>query len=317
MTRKVIISGLFVLCIVLSNTPFTSAQNKQDAQSSNFTVPFHRVAKMIMVKATIKDQQGFLILDTGSPKIILNAAHFNPRIDGQLINDFKGNSSEVQTGFFSFSIGQVNIKNKRAILADLSHLEHKRNIKILGMVGSSMLKEYEILFDYAAKELTFFQLDKKGKRLGSTPFYTGPAHILPFKSKGHLACIEVSIGTTFLNVALDSGAGLNILDPGFQDELAGYCSDLRPAIVKGFSKQEARVNTFLLAGLQLVDFSFPPMRTFFNKLNQINNNLPGKKVDGLFGFEFFRHYMISINYKKKEVSIWDADRNDHMITRSD
>lgn len=307
MTTKVILSGLLIFCFALpSNAQFQK-------ESGFFSVPFHQSAKLILVEATVDKQKGFFILDTGSPELILNSAHFNYRRSGSEFKDIGGYAVNTQAYFVSFSLGDIRIRSKRSLIIDLSHLERKRNIKILGMIGYSVLNKHELLIDYEAKELGFFKLDKKGNRLGFSSSYSSSVHKMAFNMKGHLPCMEISIGEHAFCVALDSGAGVNLLNPQLQKQLAPFCSDVRPTNVTSFSRQGFSSNAALLKGVSLAGVEYPPMRTLFKSIHTLNKDLGVRKIDGLFGFEFLRHNTISINYKKKELTFWKTYQKDILI----
>ena len=316
MTRKATTLSFVLVLMIFSAKTSLIAKSKPEPKPNQFTVPFHYIAKLIMIEVTVNGKQGLLILDTGSPNLVLNAAHFYRKRRGKVINGLNGNISQTQSAVISFSLGQISIENKLVNLVDLRHLEQNRNIKILGISGKNILKEYEIMIQYATKELTFFKLDKKGSRLSRNPYYSEPTHIIPFRMKGHLPCIEVSVGKKSFNIALDTGAGINLLDSKYMEQLTASCSDIRQVKVKGLSKKVVKANTALLNSIQLRDISYPPMRTLFKSMNRLNNNLRGKKIDGLFGSEFLRHYRISFNYRKKELLIWEEENAEDLFTKS-
>lgn len=253
------------------------------------------------------NQTGLFILDTGTQELILNTAHVNRPDGGRTIRDVGGHSAKLKTGYFSFSLGKINIKQKRAFLADLRHLESRRNIRILGLIGFSILEDYEIVIDYATKKLTFFELDSKGNRLAASPVRPEPPLALPIKLKGHLPCMEVRIGRESFFLALDTGAGLNVLDTRIRERIASLTEDKR-ANVKGISRRQIRTQTVMVEGFQLKAVTFPPMRTFFKSLDRLNEHVTGQDIDGLLGYEFLRHCRTALNYRKRELSVW-VDEN--------
>lgn len=304
---------LFIFCCFC----LSKAQSKKDKEYNLFSVSFKLIAKMIFAEATVDGQTGYFIVDTGAPELILNKSYFNSQRGAHTIQDARGYSANLQTTFVSFSLAAIHIKNKRAFVADLKHLERDRHIKILGVIGQSVFKNHELILDYDSKELIFIKLDKKGNRLSISPFYSEPARKIAFKLNGHLPCIEAAIGGTFFTIGIDSGAGLNVLDVRFQEQLAPYCSDFRQANIQSFSRLKTSSKAALLESVELEEMKYPAMRTAFREVDALSKGLGPGKVHGLFGYEFLRHYTISINYKKKELSIWDADINESLITRFD
>lgn len=303
MTPKAGSSGLLITLLYFVHLQVSAGPL---VSPGSFTVPFHLIAKLIIVEATVDDHTGLFILDTGTEELILNAAHVNRPTGGRTIRDVGGHSAKLKTGYFSFSLGKINIKQKRAFLADLRHLERNRNIHILGLIGYSILEDYEIVLDYTAKKLTFFELDRKGNRLTASSGQREPSHIIPFKLKGHFPCFDIRIGGESFFVALDTGAGLNVLDARVRERIA--CSaDGKRANIKGISRQQIQTVTLLMDGFQIEEVPYPSMLTIFKSLDRLNEFITGRDIDGLLGYEFLHHYRTALNYRKKELSVFGEE----------
>lgn len=306
MVGKVFTSGLAILCFLLSWR--AAAQPPDPNVAGRSAVPFHLIANLIMVEAVVNGQQGLFILDTGTEELTLNAAYVDQAMGTNTIKDFRGNATNFKTAYFSFSLGGIYFKRKRAFIADLRHLEKRRNIRIAGLIGYRVLRNHEMILDYDAKMLTFFELDRRGNRLNSSPAHEEPARTFPFKLRGHLACIELNIGKEKLQAALDTGSGLNVFHQGLQKQLAAFNSEDKATNINGLSRQSYQSVTVKMEGVKLADMPCPPMRTLFAPLFALNDHITGGGIDALLGYEFLRHFKISLNFRKKELSIWVRDR---------
>lgn len=49
-----------------------------------------------------------------------------------------------------------------AKITDLSHIENKRGIKILGLIGIDLLKDFGMIFDFSGRQLELHCLDDDG-----------------------------------------------------------------------------------------------------------------------------------------------------------
>lgn len=300
MFPKIPPSFLILLWLLAFNNSLVNAQKKQPTSSDFCKVSFHLIAKLIMVEATVNNKKGLFIIDTGSPELILNAAWFKNSKIKNSIGDITDNSTQLSTRYVAFSLRNIHLKKKRALIADLRHLEANRKIQILGIIGFSILKNFELILDYRAKEIWLFPAKKKIPR---HPFLKKPSHVIPFYLKGHLPVVQITIGTHVLEVILDTGAGINMLRREWQNLLQPHCADSRPIIVKSFHPQALHAFSAFLHGVSLADISFPPMRTFFKQLKSPNL----KRIDGIFGYELLRHYTVAFNFPKREWSLWVSE----------
>lgn len=283
------------------------------SQPDAFTMPFHLIAKLILVEATVEGKQGLFILDTGMDRVVLNTAHFPQGAEpapGQTtvtISNFHGSSLTARTDYYSLQLGELRIRQQLVLLANLSHLEKNRNVSILGLIGYPVLRDFEIVMDYQAKELTFFRLDKKGNRRIGTAYFPEPAVVVPIQLADHMPCLDITVGREQLLVGLDSGAGINVFAAQTSPLFYEHASRYRPASVRNLDSRPVAAEVVLLDSIGIAGITYPPMRAIFQHLGNTNPHLARNNIQGLLGYEFLRHHKTAINYRKKELSIWLID----------
>jgi len=130
----------------------------------SITIPLKRVGRLFLIEANIDNQIGNLIFDTGSSGLVLNKTYFRKNI---MIS--KGNGGGITgaigdvycTNVDRLQISDLYYENVKADVADLGHIENRRGVKILGLFGLNMIKNFEIVFDVNNSELQLNRLDKK------------------------------------------------------------------------------------------------------------------------------------------------------------
>ena len=174
------------------------------------------------------------------PSLILNKKYFG---DAKGVFDdqasavgVNGQVSGVLAKDASLEIGGQKWKNVYAHLYDLAYLEEAKGIRIMGLIGSLIFRNYELAIDFELRHLVLSRLDKQGGKLDAYYNYPPPDVIVPFKRKGHMPYIEATVEGYPLNLGIDSGAGIALLINKKQ-------ADLRPFMIAGDSIQDQRLGS--------------------------------------------------------------------------
>lgn len=294
------------LLLFLAASPIYSQISPSD-NPNRITLPFFPAGHSILLGATIDGREGFVILDTGAPMLILNAQHFSGSPDlsaGQPAIGLNGPARSTATTHATLQLGGLVWKNEYARLYDLTHLEAAKKVTILGLLGGGLFRDFELIIDAAAHQLHFFRLDPQGRPLDPDDAFTAPDLVLPFKRKGHLPYVEAGVGDQRLRLAIDSGAGVAVLRRDRQARLRPFLEVAKTIRVRGIGGDSQSLPTLWLHELTLGDLPFPPQKVVLTHLRPINQLLGGPELDGLLGFEFLRHYRTAINFKKREIRLW-------------
>ena len=260
---------------------------------------------LIMVMAEVDGKSGFFILDTGAPDLILNQRIFHGTETDELFRDINGADLNMQAKTVRLSIGGFKMIAD-AFITDFTSIEEATNLHVLGVIGNSIFKNTEVVFDFVFKELTIYRLDRKGDPLQVRSLHEPPLEAMPFELKGSMPVIDIFIGGQNRKMAIDSGAGMNVLDEEHRLDIEPWVEQMEEKYLVGFGREPKLTPAVLVAKSSVGAIQCPPMRTFLVSLKDLNEELPGPKLDGIIGFEFLSRYRVAINYKKMEFRIWNS-----------
>lgn len=261
--------------------------------------PFKLVNNLPIVQATVDGRSGGFLLDTGAEVMLLNQDYFQGR-------PTTGPAGAGATGAFEkatsyrvrhFEWQGIVFRSASVTAVDLSHVGAP---SLLGLIGTALLAHYAVTLDYQKSQLTL-------RAPGAPAPATKPRLTLPFVLRGHLPVIPVTIAGREYELAIDSGASVNMLNDKhfttltaelakpFTTALGGAASRVRA--VRGGTIQQATLGKRL---------PLANMVTIFTTIKPLTK---GKftSIDGILGYEFLRQYQVTINYPKGVVELrWEV-----------
>jgi len=271
---------------------------------NTFRIPFKLIDHLIVVEAELQDQKGNFIIDTGSETLILNKVHFPEKYSltktkvtsagvlNEAVNPYEKYLEE-------FILNNLSLKDAKSHVIDLSHIEKKKNMNLLGIIGYNILKDYEVFIDLHLNQITLSRLDKYGNKLDTRGYLEKIVDSIPFILKKHSIVLETYVGEEKMNFALDSGAEFNQLNTNKSTKVIQYFIPSKRVVLSGASSQKAEVMAGKLYRIKLSDnVYFGPMNTIITNLNRMNKAF-GVNLDGVMGYEFFAQKRTIINYKKE------------------
>ena len=265
--------------------------------NSILTTSFELINGMIFVEASINEQQGHFILDTGAPLTIVNskAKHKNALQANGISQTFMVASTEVE----SFEWAGIKKEQFEAIAIDISHLERASQRSILGLIGYDMIKNYEILIDYQKREIQLFNARKNEWHNRHQPIES-----FSFMVQDHLPVLKVKIGKKTYYFGLDTGAEVNLIDLAQKGKIAtDLMSSCKVEEIQGVDKMVNEVFATTIYETKVKNTSFKNMKYIFTDIAHLKAN-SALRIDGLLGFPFFSQYKCSINYQKRKIYLW-------------
>lgn len=267
-----------------------------EPESSALVLPFELRRNLIWVTATVNQQSGSFILDTGAPTLLLN--NHGEQAEPSIYGIGSGGSVALQKEkVASFQLAGVEHGNQPAYRVDLSGIAERAQADVLGMIGHKQLRNYELLIDYANEEVHLLSSSKTEKSLK-------PRFSIPFTYQGHLPIITLRHGKKKYHFAIDTGAGSNLFHRDGAAELPTIIKLTGESIrIQGLDGRQnnrviGQVNGFSMAGEPL-----PTTPFVITDLNHLHSN-SGKQIDGILGTDFLKNYRISINFRKRRIHIW-------------
>jgi len=263
------------------------------------SIPFQVVNKMIYLEAGIDQEKGVCIVDTGCPGVIINRAASANRESMQaktLSSDLEIHSTVIK----QLCLGELEVENIPGLAIPFGQFASGHKEKVLGLVGYTLFKDYETLFDFENKILHLFPYQNAALHRTASPVKQ-----IKFSMEGHLPIITLEIGDRKLYFGLDTGAATNILD-------AALIKELPEEIVKYLPMEQMRclngeyqdVEAAVISQLAVEDYPLQAMKFLFVNLSEANKSM-GQQLDGLLGYAFFTQLLCSINYHQRQLSLWE------------
>lgn len=282
-----------------------SADSQIEASDSeHINIPFELLGKLILVQATLDGVQRNFLLDSGSPRVILNSKYVQNRDSlSKIISNTKGVNGSV-SGIDIHKIDEldfhgIRMKDQEVVTADLSNLEEGLGGEIYGLIGYDMIKEHDILFDYHKNQIVLIQPEKTEAFLEKE--YSGTQkEIIPFRLQNHIPVVTAQIGDKELSYGIDCGAETNLLDddlfPSFEKETVNIKQDTLSGlghIVKYVQSGDIEKTIF-------GNIEFSKLRTVFSDISHINEGY-SLQLDGLIGYEVLARQPSLISFERKEL----------------
>ncbi len=290
---------------------FRTIQAAPDEDISNLNsmpdyleLPFIDKDGMIIIRGILDGVEGNFILDTGAPRLIINS---EPSYQGESISLGSSGVNGALTGLDikhlnSFQFGEIVRKDFDALTADLSALQKELSINVLGLIGQSQIRDFELYIDYSSKMIKLYRLDESGNITGGTK-PDPPRFKTNFDLALHIPIIKCKIGKQEVNFGLDTGAQVNLINESDSLKFQSYYIETSIDTLLGADNNSREVGVGELTGLSIEEMTFQPMRTLVSDISHINE-ASDRHMDGILGYELFKFQPISINYIKQSISFY-------------
>ncbi len=294
---------LFTSCGVHSEI-YWSEESSVEENLSPLQIPLYKLSKLILIKGEVRGESGYFIFDTGAPGLVLNEAHFEDyELDPtRKVTGVNGQLHDARILYVrNLKLGEVAFKQQTADLIDLSHIEKKRNVKILGLLGVDLFRGVELEIDLHKHILKIFKTDKDGNRLyANAPKYRSDLISMPFKYSGALIELQAEINSQLYRIAFDTGSETLLLDKNLvvRDKIYTSLISNQTLLSTDGSKSgiEIRQLENIKIGLNLKKVT--TLTTDFKKLRS-----HGINVDGLIGYDLLASGIVTINFRNRVLHI--------------
>jgi len=277
------------------------------------TIPLKRVGRLFLIEARIDNITGNFVFDTGSSRLVLNKTYFRKYIvmDEEVAGGVTGSTEGIgRTTVRSLEVADLRFTGLSADVTSLGHIENRRGVKILGLLGLSLLKNMEIVIDLNRSELRLFRLDKKGNRVGKlnqTKFDLTER----VEEHNNILLVKVKIGGKVLDFCLDSGAESNVLSSFSSKTVLSTITILRRSDMVGVGSGQSDVLYGMMNDFNLGGRRFPSMKTIITGLDKMSKSY-GMVIDGMLGYDFFSQGEVCINMIRNEMGIYFAKSTDNL-----
>ena len=233
---------------------------------SNKIVDFKLVQGIILVQATVNDEQGYLAFDTGAMQTALHRKYFSD-IQGKELKIAKfsegmKNDMATEITIHSLSFSNVTLTDRKAMLMDLSYVEDRLaafepSLRLLGTMGIDIIRHFSVMLDYQEGKIT---LNPSGR----FDRYT----CVPLRMEA-LPVVEIKIGDGQYRFVLDTGANACLLGKALQELLP-----VQPV--------EGAPNVFHIPLVSLENHEYRDVASVFADISAIQSKV---SVDGVIGYQ--------------------------------
>lgn len=280
--------------------------------TSSATLRFLRAGNLILLKAKADTTEGYFILDTGAPYLILNMTYFRdyPSIsfseDGEQGGITGSVTAYAPTKLEKFSLGPFHYHNIHADRINLGHIESVKGVKILGLLGLQLFKKFEMIIDYETNTIYLHLISKKeAKTYKNEMLKDATSHyVLPFVIQEHKMMVKATFGTKSLTFIIDTGAESNVIDSRLPNSILEAITVSRRVTLRG--NGGARVDALYgdISDLKIGDIPLGKLPVLVTNLEKMCSAYNTNCLDGMFGFDFLSQHKIGFNFVNRKMYIW-------------
>ncbi len=288
-------------------TPYMNRANpKPKGDFTKLVIPLKHVQNLMMIEVSINGESGNLILDTGAPYLVLNKTYFRKGATktDQVANGITGPGGDVSTTKVKrLQLQELYFENVEADITNLAQIENSKGVKVLGLMGTNLFSEFEVLIDVRSDVLTIFKLNKQGIRLDSSEIYKQADFTIPIDVRNNIIYIEGNINDKKMRFCFDSGAEVNVLSTKVNKHVLEEFVVQRRSLLVGSGGQRAEVISGVVKQVNIGAQNFMTMHTYLTSLVELQR-IYDHYFDGILGYPLMFNGSVSINFKKKEFSMY-------------
>lgn len=273
-------------------------------------IPFILSHNLITVKVLFNGEEKNFILDSGSPKVILNSKYLNLNRDS--INKRSISSTQGVEGNISgmdiqkiqeLSLGGIKLSKQEVLTLDLSHIEKELDTQIFGLIGYEFIKEYDVLFDYLEQKITLIdpeyypdyyknQLSKCQLKVNS------------IQMKKHIPVVEANINGITIKFGIDCGAESNLIDNDLFPKLKHGVKKMDSDELIGVANKTQKVKSGQLRKMVIGNKEFQNIYSVFSDMPHLSEGYD-IEIDGLLGFPILSRQKTLLSFARKELVFID------------
>lgn len=267
-------------------------------KTDSVIIPLKRAGRLFLIEATVDGESGNFVFDSGANGLVLNSTYFRGHVK------WGGKASSGVTGSVGI-VDQVTVERLEfsdlkysglvADLANLGHIENRRGVKILGLLGFSLLRSMEIVFDPVNSELKLFRIDKSGKRVNAKSMRFRSEYVAKIEGSSNVLFLKGNIKERILNFCIDTGAETNALSSDLNKKVMSTITITRRAVLKGVGGSNSEVLFGRMNEFSVGPRKFSGMETVITNLDALSEAY-GTHIDGMLGFSFLEHGVFCINF---------------------
>lgn len=253
--------------------------------------PMYSLGGFLVVRAEVDGIEGNYVLDSGAPGLIVNrpARPGDVLVSAEALN---GGIAFARTTVESFAWGAVRQQGITAYAVDLDYLTEALGTRIDGMIGYDQLRVAPLTLDFDAGSLTQHSTENR--------FEPTAAVRLRMRMRGHVPALKGRIDGRRLRLALDTGAGVNVLDDDRLRRLGDDAHEpMDDMLLRGLDANSQRVPRARVHLTEIADANWIGLPFAFADLSGFAK--AGLRVDGVLGKEWLQRHRVTLDYGRGHV----------------
>jgi hypothetical protein len=280
-----------------------------DADTVSCVIPFTRVEKLILIKGKADSTEGNFIFDTGAPGLVLNVTYFRSYpITGTMDGEQKGIAGNAdfygKTTVNNFKLGTFSYYKVDADFVNLGHLESKRGVKILGLLGVSMFTQCEVIIDYEKNEIHLHYISKKERNTYQHEMITNAKNVVSsrFDLDENRILVKTSLAGKDLKFVVDFGSESNILDSRLPGKVLDSMEVTGRVLLNGAGTKTLEALSGTVMGFEVAGMETAPLPVIVTDLRYTCFG-DGQCINGVLGYDFLSRYKLCFNFVKRMLYI--------------
>lgn len=303
--------GLIDELAIIKNASVSSGAEKSAVRvveaPDTLSIPFAFQKGLLYVKAAVDGREGWFLLDTGSPEMILNRAYFSdslmPVPGDNSYTGINGRMEDVMVRRMRhFQLGAFTLRNFAAMVMPDANEAFADGLPVLGSIGYNTIRDFEVCFRLQQGNLLLIKTDSAGNYASGEIQLPPVKQMASFEMRRHIPVVVMTVGEHSLRMGIDCGAANNVLFMAKKELVMPWMEQWDEVSLIG---QEGVSNMVERAYLKLATIGTLPFKNMLTIVtdNNMQYNAATDKtaLDGLLGIEFLKCYTTSINFRKKQV----------------
>jgi hypothetical protein len=277
--------------------------------SVSCVIPFSRAGNLILLKAKADSTEGNFILDTGSPYLVLNLTYFRDYPATQLAEEDGGmagtNSHVLRTTVNHLSFDAINYYRVEANLVNLGHIENSKGVKILGLLGMQLFRQFEMIIDYDKNMIYLHRIGKKEATVYMHEMLrdTSAYRVIPIDIINDRVLARTEIAGKKLRLMIDFAAESNVLDSRLPDKVFENVAITRRIILNGIGGKKVEALYGDLSSMKIGNQETGVLPVLITNLEKTCFSYESC-IDGILGFDFLSLHKIGFNFVNRKMYIW-------------
>lgn len=280
------------------------------SSDSTSVIPFTRAGNLILISGRADSTVGNFILDTGAPNLVLNLTYFRsyPAItssDTENSGIAGSISGRIQVHIDQFAFGNIRYHKLEADLANLGQIENSKGVKILGLLGIQLFRQFEMIIDYDKSLLYLHLIKKKESKTYKSDMLedTSAYSELPIEIVDNKIITKLEVAGKKLRFIIDCGAETNLLDSRLPNSVFDNVEIGRKVLLRGAHDKKTEALYGNLNNMKIGNTSISSLPVVITNLEKSCLSYISC-TDGILGFDFLSMHKIGFNFVKRRMYIW-------------